>query len=502
MYLTGALAAAAILNSAAYTPPRDYAVREGDTLTGVASRFQVSSVSLARNNPWILPDAIQPGTVLRVPAKFSGRMILASNPGPTSSKYVVRNGDNDWTIARKLGITPTTLHRVNPGVVWQRLQPGQELRIPGQMPAPQAPALTQAIARPASTRTHEVRQGENDWVIASRYSISASKLHAANPGVRWDRLQIGQKLSVPVSGAGVPSITTARARVARDGVNVRSKPDAASMVIASVDTSRTARVLDRKGDWYKVGFSSTTGWIRGDLLRSVSAAEAAKIQKQLRIASNAAPKRSKVAAATKSAPKLVASAKPAPRNARPSGSNSPKVGSSLVSTALAQLGTRYVWAGTARGGFDCSGLTTWVYRQHGKSIARRASLQAKQGEAVSKANLAPGDLVFFKTLRSTRINHVGMYIGDGKFVHASSGAGKVKVDSINQGYYSRRLAAARRIVASKSAPASASTARKSSSSTKSSAKPTPQAEAKPEEPKKRADGSVIPPPLKGDKLAQ
>jgi hypothetical protein len=71
---------------------------------------------------------------------------------------------------------------------------------------------------------------------------------------------------------------------------------------------------------------------------------------------------------------------------------------------------------------------------------------SQYGQPVSKGALIPGDLVFFKTNRGTRINHVGIYIGSGKFIHSSSSAGHVKIDYLSQGYYSRRFAGARRVV--------------------------------------------------------
>jgi hypothetical protein len=64
---------------------------------------------------------------------------------------------------------------------------------------------------------------------------------------------------------------------------------------------------------------------------------------------------------------------------------------------------------------------------------------------VSTKNLKSGDLVFFKTGRSSRINHVGMYVGNGKFIHSSSGQGGVRIDSVTSGYYARKLVSARRV---------------------------------------------------------
>lgn len=92
--------------------------------------------------------------------------------------------------------------------------------------------------------------------------------------------------------------------------------------------------------------------------------------------------------------------------------------------------------------FDCSGFTSYVYRHFGVSLPRTASSQFSVGSAVSRNNLAPGDLVFFNTVGY--LGHVGLYIGGGDFIHAAS-SGRVKISSLSEGYYRTRYAGARRV---------------------------------------------------------
>ena len=122
----------------------------------------------------------------------------------------------------------------------------------------------------------------------------------------------------------------------------------------------------------------------------------------------------------------------------------------VIKTAYAQMGKRYIWGSTDRsnGGFDCSGLVNYAYRTNGVKLPRTSREMATVGQTVKKSAMKPGDLVFFNTRRSSRINHVGMYIGNGKFIHSSSGQGGVRVDSINSGYYSRKMVTAKRVVKS------------------------------------------------------
>lgn len=118
-------------------------------------------------------------------------------------------------------------------------------------------------------------------------------------------------------------------------------------------------------------------------------------------------------------------------------------GSEIVKTAQKYMGVPYVWGGTVPTGWDCSGYTQYVMRESGITIPRTAAEQYNTGVAVDKANLKVGDLVFFTTYKSGA-SHVGFYMGDGKFIHASSAAKKVTINSLSESYYTERYIGARR----------------------------------------------------------
>jgi cell wall-associated NlpC family hydrolase len=123
------------------------------------------------------------------------------------------------------------------------------------------------------------------------------------------------------------------------------------------------------------------------------------------------------------------------------------LGQKLVDFAEQFLGVGYVWGGSSPNGFDCSGLVMYTYQNFGISLHRVASAQATEGTFVSKDNLKPGDLVFFDTHGTgTYINHVGMYIGNGKFIQASSGRSMVVISTLVSGFYSNCYMTARRIL--------------------------------------------------------
>ncbi|HOA54882.1 MAG: NlpC/P60 family protein [Acetivibrionales bacterium] len=119
----------------------------------------------------------------------------------------------------------------------------------------------------------------------------------------------------------------------------------------------------------------------------------------------------------------------------------------VINYARRYLGVKYVWGGSTSKGFDCSGFVQYVYKHFGIKLNRTSATQAKNGSHVKKANLKPGDLVFFDTNgKRSRINHVGIYIGDGKMIHSSSYYKGVVITDISSGFYAKTYMTARRVL--------------------------------------------------------
>jgi cell wall-associated NlpC family hydrolase len=116
--------------------------------------------------------------------------------------------------------------------------------------------------------------------------------------------------------------------------------------------------------------------------------------------------------------------------------------SALINNALSLRGIPYVWGGTTRKGFDCSGFTQYVFAGSKISLPRTAAEQYNIGTPVNRQQLQPGDLVFFSTYKSGA-SHVGIYIGGGNFIHASSSG--VRITSLSDSYYQTRYLGARRV---------------------------------------------------------
>jgi len=120
--------------------------------------------------------------------------------------------------------------------------------------------------------------------------------------------------------------------------------------------------------------------------------------------------------------------------------------SELVMQAMGLLGVPYKRGGTSEEkGFDCSGFVRHMYEKSvGLVLPRRAEEQAKVTEEISRSELKPGDLVFFNTLKRT-FSHVGIYVGDGKFIHAPRPGKAVRVDDMREAYWQQRFNGARRV---------------------------------------------------------
>ena len=119
------------------------------------------------------------------------------------------------------------------------------------------------------------------------------------------------------------------------------------------------------------------------------------------------------------------------------------IGESMANMAFSLKGIRYISGGTSRGGFDCSGLTSYIYKQFGKTIPRTSAGQFKGGKVIAKNELQKGDIVCF-AIRKGVCSHVGIYVGKNKFIHASTHKTGVILSSLNDKYYAGAYIGARR----------------------------------------------------------
>ncbi len=137
---------------------------------------------------------------------------------------------------------------------------------------------------------------------------------------------------------------------------------------------------------------------------------------------------------------IFSSCSPSVNNCRVSFSPSSDRGG-IISTAQNYLGVKYRYGGVSPSGFDCSGLVQYVYRKNGINLPRSTRDQYCRGKRVSRSSMQPADLVFFHT-GSRRISHVGIYAGNGRFIHAPRTGKRVSYARMDNSYWKKRFVGA------------------------------------------------------------
>ena len=208
-------------------------------------------------------------------------------------------------------------------------------------------------------------------------------------------------------------------------VNVRKEPNTSSEIVTNATMNTEVVVQSEEGGWSKVTVNGKEGYIATNLLSSTRQTT------------------SRSSTTRKSTTSTQSSTQTQDTTASTTTSSASGSGAAVVAKAKSYIGYKYVYGGSSPStGFDCSGFTSYIYKQFGVSLNRTAAGQYSNGTAVSRANLQPGDLVMFG---KSGINHVGIYIGGGMIVHAENSSTGVTTDTINSGYYNNNYVGARRI---------------------------------------------------------
>ena len=219
--------------------------------------------------------------------------------------------------------------------------------------------------------------------------------------VAWNG-QEGYVSGLYVAVDGIP-LKDPKGVITGNYVNVRSGPSTDTSILTKVSTGVTVELVSLSDNWYAVRYNGMDGYICADYVRLYTG----------------------------------------------SASGGSAVGSDVVDTALSLLGVPYVYGGSSPRGFDCSGFTMYVFGLHGYSLPHTATGQwNNSGTYVEKSDLQPGDLVLFcdpAASNGKACSHVGIYIGDNQFVHASSGSRRIQIDSLSLDYYARYYVGAKRV---------------------------------------------------------
>ncbi len=256
-------------------------------------------------------------------------------------------------------------------------------------------------------------------------------------------------------------------------LNVRSKGSTSASVITKLSSGKQVELLGKTEDnWYQISVDGVTGFVSGDYL-DVASADAAALPtvqdpfyvrttaSSLNVRSGAGTDTSKVGSLSKgsvvqvletvngwyrtekgyiSSDYAVKCDEPTAATSADSDSSSSSLGQKIANMAKTFVGYPYVYGGSSPKGFDCSGFTSYLYRQYGIDIGRTVSAQLKNGRKVSRSEVRPGDVLIYDT-HGKGASHACLYIGNGNFVHASTPKSGVKINNMNQNYYKNRLVA-------------------------------------------------------------
>lgn len=230
-----------------------------------------------------------------------------------------------------------------------------------------------------------------------------------------------------------------------DVVNVRSKPDISSEILTKLDKGKRVDIYEHSGDWYRISIGDERfGWVNKEFLSvrgdTVSRGLTTDVQVPVTVTGGdggKAEESSNVDNTSNGADGNVT------ENADPTVDGNDKTSEqrqAIVAYAKKFIGVRYVFGGSSPKGFDCSGFVGYVFNHFDITLERVARDMGNGGAAVKKSDLQPGDLVFFDTNGGLNaIRHVGIYIGNGNFIHASSGGDHrhVTISSLDESFYSK-----------------------------------------------------------------
>jgi cell wall-associated NlpC family hydrolase/nucleoid-associated protein YgaU len=413
-------------------------VKQGETLGQLAERFgvKVEDVALANALPTDA-DKTLPYERLVVPGKETadraigvarhedsgesagnavGSADVSQASRPDIVTYEVQEGDTVGQLATQFGVSIWTILSANSLSDPDLIRPGMRLKV-----------------LPVNGVEHEVQPGESLADIADFYKVDLGPLIDFNALSDPDNLRVGLRLTIPGAERPQPSFSLA-------GGGNASVPAPAVAAAPSTVSRATTNVAAAQRSAAQSTLAQAKPQAPAAQARPAAPAQQAAAKPQARPAAVAAAKPQ--APAAQSRPNtLSAAAVSAPVSVVTGGAG----GGAVVSAAMKHLGARYVFGGTSPAGFDCSGFVWYVHKALGKPVSRGLWGQLNGGPRIALSALQPGDTVFFANTYMPGLSHAGIYIGGGRFIHASDESSGVKISSLSDSYWGPRYIGASRL---------------------------------------------------------
>lgn len=286
--------------------------------------------------------------------------------------------------------------------------------------------------------TIEIQDKVNEWVLVSNENIQGwarfnilSKVEETDQNQVLTTENIAQTTPETQEQPEAQEPQTKTMYVNSQTVNVRSAASQEASVVTQLSINTQVTVISEQNGWAEVTFNGGNGYIASNLL-SETISQTSRGSSTPRTGITDTIDKQTDNSSTNNNQEL---------NDSSSNVSTSSKGTDVLAYAMQFVGYPYVYGGSSTSGFDCSGFTQYVYKHFGVTLNRTAAAQSSNGTAVSRSNLQPGDLVMF----GSPINHVGIYAGGGRIVHAANPSRGVTTDTINSGYYNTNYVCARRI---------------------------------------------------------
>ncbi|RSK33780.1 peptidoglycan endopeptidase [Bhargavaea beijingensis] len=343
--------------------------------------------------------------------------IATGDAEASSDTYQVKSGDTLWKISLQNNVSVASLKNYN-NLSSDVIFPGQVLELTGSTTA-QKPSSSQAASKPASqssASSYTVKRGDTLGKIAAVHGTSVSKIKSLN-GLRSDLILVGQVLKVSGKASAPSSAPSKNTTTNKNTSTAKPSANSSTYVVKSGDT--LSKIANKHGMSYRK-LMDLNG-LRSTIIYA---------GQKLKVSGTPVKTNNKVSGSSSSSKVEHASAPKNEANASASLSN-------FVSIAQGLKGIPYKWGGTTTAGFDCSGFIYYVLKQAGVSHSR-TSAAGYYDRSFKISSPQPGDFVFFRGTYggANNVSHMGFYLGNGKFIHASSSQG-ITVSSVNDSYWGK-----------------------------------------------------------------